>query len=59
MKICPLCNYHASQISNFCVICGAKLINKRDPNECPFCHMYSSDTDKFCQECGKPLLKDL
>lgn len=59
MKICPLCNYRAMAIANFCVKCGTKLIKKRNPDECPFCGMHSGAKDKFCQECGKVLLKEV
>ena len=58
---CPQCGAEIPYGSQFCGVCGTKIVRSEaapaaaSVRRCPSCGAEAAATDRFCNKCGKPL----
>ena len=58
---CPQCGAEIPYGSQFCGVCGTKIVRPEaapaaaSVRRCPSCGAEAAATDRFCNKCGKPL----
>jgi rRNA maturation endonuclease Nob1 len=56
--ICLKCNAEYEEGTNFCNVCGTKLIiNEKVKMICPNCNLEYKEGTNFCNDCGTKLIK--
>ena len=61
---CPQCGADVPYSSQFCGVCGTRIIRPEavpaagSVRRCPSCGAEASATDRFCNKCGKPIPQD-